>query len=232
MESLESGLELYIKKTKVMSTEELNEFTIGNEKIEVVEQFNLLGSMIDRNNDCSQEVRRRLALGRASMDNMKCVWRNKSINVETKVRLVRALVFSVVLYGSESWTTKKSDDRKINSFELWCWRRLLRVPWTARRRNEWVLQQVGNPELLESTMVRLRLKYYGHCNRKDGSLEKDLMMSLTAGRRERGRPPRRWLDGVTSEGTLKETSAGCRDRAGWRNYVNRVARGRTRPDGL
>ena len=191
VESLKSGLALNIKKTKVMSTEELNEFTISNEKIEVGEQFNLLGSMINRTNDCSQEVRRRLALGRASMDNLKCVWREKSITVETKVRLVRALVFSVVLYGSESWTTKKSDDKKINSFELWCWRRLLRVPWTARRRNEWVLQQVGNPESLESTMVRLRLKYYGHCNRKDGSLEKDLMMGLTAGRRKRGRSPRR-----------------------------------------
>ena len=117
--------------------------------------------------------------------------RDKSITVETKVRLVCALVFSVVPYGSESWMTKKSDDKKINSFELWCWRRLLRVPWTARRRNEWVLQQVGNPESLESTMVRIRLKYYGHCNRKDGSLEKDLMMGLTVGRRKRGRPPRR-----------------------------------------
>ena len=102
VESLKSGLALNIKKTKVMSTEELNEFTIGNKKIEAVEQVNLLGSVINRTNDCSQEVRRRLALGRASMDNMKCVWRNKSIAVETKVRLVRALVFSVVLYGSES----------------------------------------------------------------------------------------------------------------------------------
>ena len=118
VESLKSGLALNIKKTKVMSTKELNEFTIGNEKTEVVEQFNLLGSMINRTNDCSQEIQRRLALGRASMDNLKCVWRDKSITVETKVRLVRALVFSVVLYGSESWTTKKSDDKKINSFKL------------------------------------------------------------------------------------------------------------------
>ena len=103
---------------------------------------------------------------------------------------------------------------------------------SVRRRNEWVLQQVGNPESFESTIVRLRLKYFGHCNRKDGSLEKDLMMGLTAGRRKRRRPPRRWLDGVTGEGTLRETSARFRDRAGWRNYANRVTKGRNRPDGL
>ena len=227
-ESKKAGLTLNLKKTKIMSTADLSEFCIDGEKVEIVDKFVFLGSQLNRDNDCSQEIRRRLTLGRSAMDKLSTVWRDKSITTDTKVRLVNTLVFCIATYSCETWTIKMDDRKRINAFELWCWRRLLRIPWTVRRTNQSVLNAVKNPIPLETKMTRAKLQYYGHCIRKDGSLEKDLLLGLTQGGRRRGRPRRRWIDSISEDShlDLAGTNALCRDRQSWRKHIHAVTMGR------
>ncbi len=132
-----------MKKTRVMSTEEIDEFEVDEEKVGVVRDFVFLGAKIDDTGSCKGEILRRFALGRAAMTGLNKIWKNKDITIATKCRIVNALVFPVVLYGCESWTIRKAERRRIDSFELWCWRRLLQIPWTARRTSKSVI--VGDP---------------------------------------------------------------------------------------
>ena len=145
----------------------------------------------------NHEIKRRLLLGRKVMNNLDSILKSRDIILSRKVRLVKAMVFPVVMYGCESWTIKKAEHWRINAFELWCWRRLLRVPWTARRSNQSILKEISPGCSLKGLMLRLRLQYFGHLMRRADSLEKTLMLWKIEGRRKRGQQRVRWLDGIT-----------------------------------
>ena len=155
------------------------------------------GSKITADGDCSHEIKRRLLLGRKAMTNRDSILKSRDITLPTKVHLVKAMVFSVVMYGCESWTIEKAEYRRIDAFELWCWRRLLRVPWTARRSNQSMLKEISPEYSLEGLMLKLKLQYFGHLMRRTASLEKTLMLGKIEGRRRRGQQRMRWLDGIT-----------------------------------
>ena len=159
--------------------------------------FLFLGSKITADGDCSQEIRRRLFLGRKAMANLDSVFKSRDITLLTKIHIVKAMVFPVVTYGCESWTIKQAQHQRIDAFELWCWRRLLKVPWTARRSNQSVLREINTEYSLEGLMLKLKLQYCGHLMRRTDSLEKSLVLGKIEGRRRRGRQRMRWLDGVT-----------------------------------
>ena len=147
--------------------------------------------------NCSHEIKRCLLLERKVMINLGSIFKRKDITLPTKVRLVKAMVFPVVMYGCESWTVKKAECQRIDALELWCWRRLLRVPWTARRSNQSILKEISPGVSLEGMMLKLKLQYFGHLMRRVDSLEKTLMLGGIGGSRRRGQPRMRWLDGIT-----------------------------------
>ena len=159
--------------------------------------FIFLGSKITADGDCSHEIKRHLFLGRKVMTNLDNIFKSRDIALLTKVRLVKSMVFLVVMYGCESWTVKKAERRRIDAFELWCQRRLLRVPWTARRSNHSTLKEISPGISLEGMMLKLKLQYFGHLMRRVDSLEKTLMLGGIWGKRRRGRPRMKWLDGIT-----------------------------------
>ena len=153
---------------------------------ETVADFIFLGSKITADGDFSHEIKRCLLLGRKAMTNLDSILKSRDITLPTKVRLVKAMVFPVVMYGCASWTMKKAEHRRIDAFELWCWRRLLRVPWTARRSNQSILKEISPECSLEGLMLKLKLQYFSHLMRRADSLEKTLILGKTEGRRRRG----------------------------------------------
>ena len=161
-------------------------------KIELI----FLGSKITADGDSSHEIKRCLLLGRRVMTNLDSILKSRDITLPTKVHLVKAMVFPVVIYGCESWTIKKAECRSIDAFELWCWRRCLRVPWTARRSNQSILKEISPGCSLEGLMLKLKLQYFGHLMRRTDSFEKILMLGKIEGRRRRGQQRMRWLDGI------------------------------------
>ena len=163
--------------------------------METVRNFILGCSKITAYGYCSHEVKRHLLLGRKDMTNLDSILKNRDITLPTKVRLVKAMVFPVVMYGCESWTIKKAEHQRTDAFELWCWRRLLRVPWTARRSNQSILKEISPEYSLEELM--LKLQYFGHQMRRTDSLKKTLMLGKIECRRRRGQQRTRWLDGIT-----------------------------------
>ena len=197
-ESEKVGLKLNIQKTKIMASGPIASWEIDWETVETEADFIFLGSQITADGDCSHEIKRRLLLGRKVMTNLDSILKNIDITLPTKVHLVKAMVFPVVMYGCESWTIKKAECRRIDAFELWCWRRLLRVPWTARRSNQSILKEISPGCSLEGLMLKLKLQYFGHLMRRADSLEKTLMLGKIEARRKRGRQRMRWLDGITT----------------------------------
>ena len=166
--------------------------------METVTNFILRGSKITADGDCSREIKRHLLLGRKVMINLDNILKNRDITLPTKVHLVKAMVFPVVMYGCESWTVKKAECQRIDAFELWCWRRLLIVPWTARRSNQSILKEISPGCPLEGMMLKVKLQYFGHLMRRVDSLEKTLMLGGIGNRRKRGQQRMRWLDGITN----------------------------------
>ena len=166
------GLKLNIQKTKIMASAPITSWEIDGETVETVSDFIFLGSKITPDGDCSHEIKRRLFLGKKVMTNLDSILKSRDITLPTKVCLVKAMVFPVVMYGCESWTVKKAECQRIDVFELWCWRRLLRVPWTARRSNQSILEEISPGCSLEGMMLELKLQYCGHLMRRVDSLEK------------------------------------------------------------
>ena len=195
VESEKVGLKLYIQKTKIMVSGPITSWQIDGETVETVSDFILVGWKITADSDCGREIKRRLLLGRKVMTNLDSIFKSRDITLSTKVHLVKAMVFPVITYGCESWTIKKAEHRRINAFELRCWRRLLRVPWTARRSNESILKEISPGCSLEGLMLKLKLQYFGHLMPRVDSLEKTLMLGRIG--RRRGWQRMRWLNGIT-----------------------------------
>ena len=200
-ESEKVGLKLNIQKTKIMASCPIISWEIDGETVETVSDFIFLGSQITADGDCSHEIKRCLLLGRKFMTNLDCLFKSRDISLPTKDCLVKAMVFPVVMYGCESWTVKKAERRRIDTFELWCWRRLLRVPWPARRSNKSILKEISPGISLEGMMLELKLQYFGHLVRRVDSLEKTLDAGRDWGQEEKGTTEdemagwHHWLDG-------------------------------------
>ena len=180
-----------------MASGPITSWEIDGETMETVTDY-FLGSKITADGDWSHEIKRHLLLGRKAMINLDSILKSRDIDLSTKVHLVKAMVLSVVIYGYESCTIKKAEHWKIDAFELWCWRRLLRVPWAARRSNQSILKEISPGCSLEGLMLKLKLQYFGHLMQRVDSLEKTLMLGGIGGRRKRGWQRMRWLDGITN----------------------------------
>ena len=185
-ESEKPGLKLNIQTAKIMASGPITSWQIDGETMETVIDFIFLGSKVTANDDCSHEIKRCFLLGRKVMTNLDSVFKSRDITLPTKVSLVKAIIFPVVMYGCESWTIKKAECQRIDAFKLWCWRRLLRVPWTARRSNQSFLKESSPKYSLVGLMLKLKLQYFGHLMRRADSLEKTLTLVKIEDRRRRG----------------------------------------------